>query len=145
MNRLPRLTLLTIGLAAMTIGAAHAQPCGPGATLTPEQTARRQDGVRMARTINNLEANQPGNASGKYLPQTELAASPYAATLTGAAADFFQKLNFTPGAEVMPGWELTLDVSERGYWFSLKDKTDRCGLTLISNQRGLILVAEPLR
>ena len=45
----------------------------------------------------------------------------------------------------MPGWELRLDVTANGYWFSIKDKTDPCGLTFVSNQQGLILEAQPLR
>ncbi|HET7698571.1 MAG TPA: hypothetical protein VFK57_22840 [Vicinamibacterales bacterium] len=140
-----RLALLTLGVAVLHVSAAGAQQCVPGATLTPEQVARRQEGVRAARTINNLEANQPGSASKKYLSQGELPSSPFAATQTGAAAAFLEKLNFAPGAELMPGWELTLDVTATGYWFSIRDKTDPCGFTLISNHNGLILQAQPLR
>ena len=145
MRILRRLTLITLGVAALQASPVAAQQCVPSAARTPEQIARRQDGVRAARTINNLEANQPGNASRKYLSQGELASSPFAAKQTGAAAEFFQKLNFTPGAELMPGWELTLDVTGDGYWFSIKDKTDPCGLTFVSNQQGLILDAQPIR
>jgi hypothetical protein len=140
-----RLALITLGVAALQTSPVAAQQCVPDAAKTPEQVARRQDGVRAARTINNLEANQPGNRSKKYLSQSELASSPFAAQQTGAAADFFKKLNFTPGAELMPGWELRLDVTGNGYWFSIKDKTDPCGLTFISNQQGLILEAQPIR
>ena len=145
MSMLKRLMLLTFGIAALQISAVQAQQCVPGSTVTAEQIARRQDGVRVARTINNLEANQPGNASRKYLSQSDLASSPFATRQTGAAAEFFKKLNFTPGGELMPGWELTLDVTGTGYWFSIQDKTDPCGFALISNQRGLIFEAQPLQ
>ena len=145
MRILRGLALITFGLAALQVSPAAAQQCVPGATRTPDQIARRQDGVRAARTINNLEANQPGSASKKYLSQGELASSPFATTQTGAAGEFFKKLNFTPGEELMPGWELTLDVTGSGYWFAIKDKTDPCGLTFISNQKGLIWEAQPLQ
>lgn len=145
MRILKRLALITVGIAALQFSPVAAQQCVPSAAKTPEQVARRQDGVRAARTINNLEANQPGSASKKYLSQGELPSSPFATKQNGAAAEFFQKLNFAPGAELMRGWQLTLDVTENGYWFSIKDSTDPCGLTFVSNQQGLILEAQPIR
>jgi hypothetical protein len=45
----------------------------------------------------------------------------------------------------MPGWELKLDVTQDGYWFLIKDKTDPCGFAFISNTSGLIYTAEPIR
>lgn len=60
-------------------------------------------------------------------------------------SEFFNKLNFTPGQELMPGWELTLDVTQDGYWFMIKDKTDPCGFAYISNKMGVIYTAEPIR
>jgi hypothetical protein len=47
--------------------------------------------------------------------------------------------------EVIPGWQLTLDKTERGYWFMIKDKTDPCGFAYVSNQQGTIFTAEPIR
>jgi hypothetical protein len=117
----------------------------PGAPLTPEQQARRRQGLQATRTINNLEANQPASAARNYLPQAELATAPFAARATGASAEFIKKLNFTPGEELMPGWQLTLDVTAEGYWFMLKDKTDPCGFAFVSNQNGLIFEAQPIR
>ena len=140
-----RLTLFVVAVAVLHASGAQAQQCVPGATPTAEQTARRREGVRMARTINNLEANQPGSASMTFLRQIELLSSPFAKDETVVADAFFKRLNFTPGAEVLPGWQLTLDVTERGYWFAIKDKTDPCGFTVASNQNGLILESHPLR
>jgi hypothetical protein len=45
----------------------------------------------------------------------------------------------------MPGWTRTLDVTAEGYWFMIRDKSDACGFTLVSNQPGLIFEAQPLR
>lgn len=112
---------------------------------TPEQTARRRQGVQLARTVHNAQVNQPGASARKYLPQSELATSPFATRQTGTAAEFFKSLNFTPGAELLPGWELKLDVTAAGYWFSLKDKTDPCGFAFMSNHEGVIFQARPIR
>jgi len=140
-----RLTLVTFGFAALVASPAAAQQCVPSVPRTHQQVERRQDGVKAARMINNLQANQPGNASKKYLSQADLASSPLATQQTGAAAEFFKKLNFASGAELMPGWELRLGVTADGYWFSIRDKMDPCGLTFVSNQDGLILEAQPIR
>jgi hypothetical protein len=89
--------------------------------------------------------NQPGAREKKYLHQQELGTPPFATRQTGALAEFLKSLNFTPGAELSPGWELTLDLTSAGYWFMIRDKTDPCGLTFISSQNGLIFEARPLR
>jgi hypothetical protein len=139
------LTLFVVALTSLQAAGVPAQQCVPGAPLTEEQTARQREGIRLARTINNLEANQPGATSKKYLKHGELTSSPFATGQTGAADEFLKKLNFTPGAELLPGWELTLDVTETGYWFAIRDKADPCGSTLVSNHKGLILKSHPLR
>ena len=142
LTRLAPLTLTCVLVSSVT---ALAQPCIPGAPLTPEQQARRKEGVRLTRSINNLEANQPGSRTKTYLRQEELGSSEFAKRATGATAELFGKLNFTPGEELAPGWLLTLDVTADGYWFMLKDKTDPCGFAYISNHDGLIYEAQPLR
>lgn len=121
-----------------------AQQCLHGANETPDQAARRREALTATRTVNNLQANQPGRATKTYLRQVELPSSPYAQR-DGVQTEFFKKLNFTPGAELLPGWELTLDVTQDGYWFMIKDKTDPCGFAFISNTSGLIYTAEPIR
>jgi hypothetical protein len=59
--------------------------------------ARRREGVRLARTINNLEVNQPGAKSKKFLAQADLSTSAFAAQATGPQADFLRQLDFTHG------------------------------------------------
>jgi hypothetical protein len=140
-----RIALLTLTFAGLTFREAAAQQCVPGAAVTAEQTARRREGLSATRTINNLQANQPGSRTQTYLRQVELPSSPFALRQTGAQAEFLKKLNFTPGQELMPGWQLTLDVTADGYWFMIKDKTDPCGFALVSNQNGTIYTAEPIR
>jgi hypothetical protein len=139
-----RLALAAIALTAFA-APVLAQECVPGAPLTPEQQARRKQGVQLTRTINNLEANQPGSPTKTYLRQVELGSSEFAKRATGPSAEFLKTLNFTPGNDLMPGWQLTLDVTAEGYWFMIKDKTDPCGFACISNQNGLIYEAQPIR
>jgi hypothetical protein len=123
----------------------QAQPCAADRTLTAEQTARRRQGVVLARTVHNLQINQPGAAARKYFAQQDLGTSPFMTRLSGEPGEFRDRLNFTPGAEILPGWELKLDVTSAGYWFLIKDKTDPCGLTFVSNEAGVILQARPLQ
>jgi hypothetical protein len=135
------IALLTAPPAAGA-GGTRLQQCLHGADAAPEQKARRTQAVGAMRAVNNMQANQPASRANKYLRHEDLAGSPFAQKQTGGP---FKSLNLTPGQEIVPGWELTLDVMEDGYWFMIKDKTDPCGFTLISNQTGLIYTAEPLR
>jgi hypothetical protein len=135
---------LILAVTCLSAGPAFAQECLHGPNETPDQKARRVDALRVARTVNNLEANQPGARTNAYLRQVELKSSPFAAGRDGQS-EWFKKLNFTPGQEVIPGWVLTLDVTQDGYWFAINDKTDSCGFRYISNQDGLIFTAEPIR
>jgi hypothetical protein len=136
LKRVTYLTLTVLALAA----PSFAQQCLHGTSETPDQAARRVEALTATRNVNNLEANQPGAQNRVYLRQVELASSPFA-----AKAPSVKKLNFTPGAELLPGWHLVLDVTQDGYWFMVKDKTDPCGFAYISNQEGLIFHAEPNR
>jgi hypothetical protein len=131
--------LAVVGLSAVP---GPAQQCLHGQNETPDQQARRRAAVQAARAVNTLQANQPGAASGAYLRHDQLTSSPFAAKQT---SDFFKSLNVTPGEELLPGWELKLDVTQDGYWFMIKDKTDPCGFAFISNTAGIIYTAEPIR
>lgn len=145
MTRIAVLTVFVCLGAANLTTAQTRGTCEPNATPTAEQQARRRDGVRLARLVNTAEANQPGAASKQYLRQEELATSPYVHKRMEGQDAFVTSLNFKAGEEVMPGWELKLDVTNDGYWFMVKDKTDACGFAYISNQNGLIYTAEPIR
>ncbi|MGH9371141.1 MAG: hypothetical protein ACRD15_06385 [Vicinamibacterales bacterium] len=118
------------------------QNCLHGPDSTPEQQARRREALGATRNVNTMQANQPAARGNRYLRHEDLAASPFA---TKQASPAFKKLNLTPGEEILPGWQLTLDVSEDSYWFMIKDKTDPCGFAFISNKAGIIYTAEPIR
>jgi hypothetical protein len=136
LKRITCVTLTVLGLAA----PAFAQECLHGTTETPDQAARRKEALTAARNVNNLEANQPGARTGVFLRHAELASSPFA-----AREGSVKKLSLTPGADLLPGWQLTLDVTADGYWFMVKDKTDPCGFAYISNHNGVIFNSEPIR
>jgi len=132
--------IIAIGLGICVAGPAYAQQCLHGSDETPEQQARRRQAVTAARVVNTIQANQPGSAAKKYLRHDELAAS------SGSKQrDSLPSFNFAPGQDVLPGWELKLEVTEDGYWFMIKDKTDPCGFAYVSNARGVIYGAEPIR
>ena len=142
---MPRLmTILVFMLATCASGSAFAQQCLHGSTETTEQATRRKEALRATRTVNNLQANQPGARTGKYFSQIELPTSPFA-TRSPNTGSYIKSLNFTPGEELFAGWQLTLSVVPEGYWFMVKDKTDPCGFAYISNQDGVIYNSEPIR
>ena len=143
---LAALTLIACCCGFLLLPPARANvqsQCAAGTPPTPEQQARRREGVGIARLVNTAQANQPGARERKFLGHDELPASPHVRRL--AEDPFVKSLKLAPGEEVLPGWELKLDVTADGYWFMVKDKSDPCGLAFISNQNGLIYTAEPLR
>ena len=138
-----RLILLTL-LSGVVATPALAQQCLHGPDETPQQKTRRTQALSATRNVNNMQANQPGARGNKYLRHEELATSPFAQN-PKQSGEAFKALNLTPGEEILPGWELKLEVSDDSYWFMIKDKTDPCGFAYISNKAGLIYSAEPIR
>ncbi len=134
--------VLYLGFAS---GIAYAQDCLHGATENADQAARRREALTAARNINNIQANQPGAATGQFLRHEELSSSPFAARMREFTTETVKRMSLNPGTDVLPGWQLTLDVTSQGYWFMIKDRTDSCGFAYISNQAGVILRAEPIR
>jgi hypothetical protein len=118
-------------------GPAFAQQCLHGGDEAPEQQVRRQKALDAARAVNTMQAGQPGAAKKEYLSQQDLAQRP-SQKPTGS-------MQFEADAEILPGWRLTLNKAEGGYWFMIRDTTDPCGFTYISNQQGVIYAAEPIR
>jgi hypothetical protein len=134
---------LAIALLCGSAVSALAQQCLHDASETPEQVQRRQQALGAARMVNTIQANQPGAATKVYFTHDQLETAPYLASARTKGT--LQPMNFKPGAEILPGWKLTLDTTRDGYWFMIKDTTDPCGFTWISNQNGLIYKAEHLR
>ncbi len=133
---------LCIWLAA---GTAHAQQCLHGANESTDQAARRREALTAARTINNIQANQPGAAKGQFLRHEELSSSPFAVRMRESPNETVKRMSLNPGTDVLPNWQLTVDVTTQGYWFMIKDRMDPCGFAFVSNQAGFILQAEPIR
>lgn len=126
-------------------GGTAARQCLHGSDETAEQATRRREALTATRTINNIQSNRPDARNGIYLRQDELAAAPFAMGLKDSTSDPARRISLTPSQDILPGWKLTLDVSEKGYWFMITDTTDPCGYAFISNQNGVIFTSEPLR
>jgi hypothetical protein len=137
-----RQCVLSLVFASFAMPALAQQPCLHSTDETPEQAARRKQALQATRTVNNIQANQPGAVSSQFLKHEELATSPFVQSDSKGAV---KNLNFTQGQELLPGWQLTLDVTADGYWFMVKDTTDPCGFAYISNKAGLIYSAAHLR
>jgi hypothetical protein len=137
--------VLTVVLLLLVNGTARAQACLHDANETAEQAARRREALTATRMINNLQVNAPGRAEQKFLRYEELMTSPFFLGMQRSTNDVVKRISLLPGTDILPNWRLTLDVSEHGYWFMIKDKTDPCGFGYVSNQDGVIFSAEPIR
>lgn len=125
--------------------SASAQQCLHGPNETSDEASRRRAALTAARTVNTIQANQPGARSRSYLRQADLGVSPYAQNLQQSADETLRRLSFRPEDEILPKWKLTLDVTENGYWFMIRDLADPCGFAYISNQAGLIFNSAPIQ
>jgi hypothetical protein len=133
---------LFVFLVFSGIAALPAQDCLHRANAAEEQQARKRAALSAARQVNTLQANGAVKKSGTYLSQLEMAEAhaEYAKQRANATA-----LVFDRSGEIIPGWQLTFDRTERGYWFMIKDRTDPCGFAYVSNENGVIYAAEPIR
>jgi len=132
-------------LLGLGTGTALAQQCLHGANETTDQAARRREALTATRTINNIQYNQPGAANRQFYRHEELARSPFALDTREWASETMKRISLNPEMEILPGWKLTLDVTQSGYWFMIKDTTDPCGFAYISNHAGVIFHGEPIR
>jgi hypothetical protein len=134
--------VLYLGFA---VGTASAQECLHGPNESAGQAARRREALTATRNINNIQANQPGAANGQFFRHEDLSGSPFASRMRESTNETVKRMSLNPGTDVLPDWQLTLDVTSQGYWFMIKDKVDPCGFAYVSNQVGVILSAEPIR
>lgn len=103
-------------------------------TESAKQAARKRSALGATRAINTAEL-QYAAANKRYGAQSDLA----------GLLDARYNLGGEPSAEIVPGFTLTLDATEKGYWFEIKDTTDPCGFRFISNQTGVIFTARPIQ
>jgi len=132
-------------LMGLGTGTALAQPCLHGTNESSEQAARRIEALTATRTVNNIQFNQPGAVARQFFRHDELTRSPFGQRLGESTDETVRRISLSPEAEILPGWKLTLDLAQNGYWFMIKDTTDPCGFAYISNQAGVIFQAEPIR
>jgi hypothetical protein len=142
MNKIPIAFTFMLSLVS---ASAYAQQCLHGTGETAEQTTRRREALAATRTINNLQFNQPNSQKRVFFSHAKLADSPWAASMRANPNELSKRISFSPDEEILPGWKMTLDLTADGYWFSIKDTTDPCGFSYISNHNGVIYTAEPLR
>ena len=126
---------VTAFLAAPLAPAVHVQPDSACLHVvgqeTPAQQLRSIAALSATRAINTAEAGYHAK-TGAFASREELAP--------------VLDARFNPSVpEIVPGFTLTLDLTPKGYWFSVTDTTDPCGYRLISNQDGLIFTAQPIR
>ena len=140
-----RTIAFTIVLWTMSVGSGYAQQCMHGSNETTVQAARRLQALTATRTINNIQSNQPGAFNRLFLRHVELVGSPWATKMRESTNETVRRFVLSPDEDILPDWQLTLDVTQDGYWFMIKDTTDPCGFAYVSNQNGVIYRAEPIR
>ena len=100
----------------------------------PEQRNRSVAALAATRAVNTAQAAFSFMNNKNYATRADLAAH-----LDSA------RYNLADEAEIVPGFKLTLDLTQKGYWFEIVDKTDPCGFRFVSNQSGVIFTAQPIR
>ena len=133
-------------VSAALLTAALTLPQPSGACLheagreTPEHRDRSVAALAATRAVNTAQAafaaKQAKDGTGKKYATRD--------ALQSVIADP-ARYNLSPSAEIVPGFRLTLDTSDSGYWFEIVDTKDACGFRYISNQRGVIFAAQPIR
>jgi hypothetical protein len=136
--------LVLTALMPVEARQAASPSCLHGPTETAEQAQRRAAALTAARAVNTVQARL--GSRGRYYSHAEMASAPeFGSELRTAYGMFVERLSLAPGTELLPGWTLTLDVTDEGYWFMVRDTTDPCGFAYVSNQVGVIYRAEPIR
>jgi hypothetical protein len=132
--------IITAALVTAVLASTPARVAPPQADAclhfgkeAPEQRDRSVAALGATRAINTAQSAH--SAKNKSYAKRE----GLAGYLDGA------RYNLGPDAEIAPGFKLTLDSTEKGYWFSITDMTDPCRFTYISNQSGVIFAAQPMR
>ena len=119
---------LTAFALAATLQASP--PClHSGGNERPEQAARRRTAVQVARLINSAEGTYASHHGGKY----------------GDLSTLIDTDSIGAGNIAAPNFSVKLDLTEKGFWFSIADDEDSCGFRVISNENGVIFQAEPIR
>lgn len=129
--------IIATALAAIltTTPALPAQGClhDPGKEA-PAQRDRSLAALAATRAVNTAQSSYAAKNNRTFARREELTG--YIDTA---------RYNLIEGADIVPGFELTFDRTEKGYWFMIADKTDPCGFRYISNQQGIIFVGQPIR
>lgn len=142
MNLTLRIGAIAFAAVILTPSLAAGQDCLHGPDEAVEQKTRKRAALNAARGIHNLQMHRPAAGERKVLDVAEMAARYAEDPAITRSPD---PLNFDPAGDLIPGWQLTFDKTETGYWFMIKDKTDPCGFAYVSNEKALIYNAQPIR
>jgi hypothetical protein len=136
-----RHVILTIALMLLGIPVLQLAQESPPRISTPD-LARRQTAIGLLRTINTAEVTYRVKNGSFGTWQALLSSQPefftkFLAKNNGGKAD----LHFGDGPEILPGWNLRLNVHAdgQGYDVLLSDMTDeKCGYAALTNEVGII-------
>jgi hypothetical protein len=139
-------SILFGGLAMMIAVVAALPQYGqnPLATSAKTNRARSSLAISLLRAINTAEV-QFRVKQGSYVPWDVLMTSKeFASDAMKWVAEIDPELantHFSKGPEILPGWNLRLDLTSdgTGYNLLLEDTTDKtCGYAAVTDERGVI-------
>jgi hypothetical protein len=138
--------LTRLGLAFLAIlassGVAQAQQCLHGENETAAERNRIAQAIYAIRMINSAESNHKSTA-GQFANLSELATSPVMTEFRDQNAGTFRGVWLDATREALPGFELRLLSDGMSYVVVIRDQTDPCRLTLVSDNDGVMYTAKP--
>jgi hypothetical protein len=131
--------LLVLFLGVLTSQFAQDTPTRPAKA----DRTRRLVAVGLLRTINTAEVAYPAKNGSFVIWQTLLSDQPkfFDKFLAIAAGLQQSNLHFAATPEILPGWNLRLNVHPdgKGYDVLLRDMTDeKCGYAVLTDESGII-------
>ena len=142
MKNLLKLGCFNAVLSLSLVASAGSHSSAP--TSGVQENARRALAVELLRGINTAELNSKIRHGGYVTWEALMANGDFTAkgsTWLPKGNPRFSQLQFSNGAQVLPGWSLRLNISELGkaYDLVLEDLTDKqCGYAAITDERGVI-------
>ena len=134
-------TLACAALLAAQQQAGRQQAMAMPASPSPDL----QTGINLVKTVVTAEIAYSTSHGGSFVPWDELYQSPDTQKFWQPSSEQpnSPQLQISGGPEVIPGWTLSALASPDGKTFQVwaRNSTNQCGLSVLSNESGLVYEA----